>query len=476
MIMVERKDLIEEDMLKLWLSADVDVLFEAFKKYGRFLDDPYKRHLFFDNGAKVLAVCHLDTVQDPLPSSKINVTEQKITATGLGDRLGGYILSRLNSWGFECDLLMCDLEESGMSSGQYFETEKEYDWVVEFDRQGCDIAHYGEINAPFKKFIKNIGGGLNYGSFTDLCYLELPNDPVMFNMGIGYYEAHGKNSYAIVDELYYNMLRFSLIYEKFHGTPLKADEAAVVYSTGRRSNSWNGYGSGHGVGSKVQTPKKKATTTKVTIADSCNKCEYYGGGGARGICFLPDGSGRTVQDCKTETCNKWSPKVVIDENKIKLKKKEEEIEEGDKEKKVGEEKWTLITDLTADAIEDLVPWKEDAILTSYLDGETACPQCKTVHTTDAVWFEGYRCPKCYHGVVNPIQVGEDDETLEGDERCTNCIYLFRNDDTVTIDNGIEEPLYECGLLDQRVMRGEQARNHCCDEWSCLPSHYPSEVR
>ena len=97
--------------------------------------------IYRDNGAKVLAVAHLDYVGWTHPYFTRH--GRRINAMQLNDRLGAWvILDLLHDLGLDpdkYDILLCDMEEVGDSTAQFFKPKKQYNWIFEFDRAGTDF-------------------------------------------------------------------------------------------------------------------------------------------------------------------------------------------------------------------------------------------------------------------------------------------------------------------------------------------------
>lgn len=208
--MITREMLIKKSVLKYWLLSDKETLFHAMRK--NVIGEGDERHVFIDNNADILCVAHLDTVQKV--STKIKLSQNKLKASGLDDRLGAYLCAIMPTLGMNADILFTDNEEIGKSTAQYFNTNKEYKWVIEFDRMGSDAVTYGLNSPEWLEALKKTGVDTSIGSFSDLCYLKLPGDPCMVNFGIGYYEPHSVTSYARLQELVVNMNRFKMFYDQ----------------------------------------------------------------------------------------------------------------------------------------------------------------------------------------------------------------------------------------------------------------------
>jgi len=192
-----------EPELRWWIETPTDDIFAHFATFGEKLKQADQRHIYIDNGADVLAVAHLDTVQPVRTIKEHGLTEdgeQIIKAHGLDDRLGAYAITHLLP--FPVDLLYTDLEEVSQSTAQHFTSEKNYRYVMEFDRAGIDVVTYDIDSPQWLKMLRDQGATIGRGSFTDLCYLDHGDRPeCMVNYGTGYYRAHSPDSYANLDEL-----------------------------------------------------------------------------------------------------------------------------------------------------------------------------------------------------------------------------------------------------------------------------------
>jgi len=171
-----------------------------------------------DMKAPVLFVAHLDTVQKLMDPRSIRIDDNRIHATGLDDRLGCYLAFRLNLLGIRGDVLLCDHEETNETTAKYFETDKHYNWVAEFDREGTQAVTYGDDSILFLKTLKKCGFKLNRGVGSDISELTLPNDPCMINIGVGYEKPHSLDSYLDISNLVSNVRKFSKFYRKYSST------------------------------------------------------------------------------------------------------------------------------------------------------------------------------------------------------------------------------------------------------------------
>lgn len=183
-------DKLSKQALDYWFLSK-ERIFTDFKKNTPEFENKNHRRIFIDRGSDILFIAHLDTVL--LPQIK-TITAGRIYAQGLDDRLGCYTAYKLSKK-LGVDLLITDNEETAQSTAQYH-TCKNYNWIVEFDRAGCDVVSYGIDNPAFLKVLNNYFE-VGVGSFTDICFLDTKSCCV--NIGIGYYKAHAKNSYVDLD-------------------------------------------------------------------------------------------------------------------------------------------------------------------------------------------------------------------------------------------------------------------------------------
>lgn len=160
-------------------------------------------YLFKDNGADVLAVAHLDTVGPHAQrTARFLDTEAGpvVYSRALDDRLGAYIiLDLLPRLGIRFDWLLTVGEESGMSTADFFEAEKEYNWMIEFDRGGTDVVMYQYEDSETVQLVKDCGAKVGDGIFSDISYMESLGIKG-FNWGVGYRDYHGPRAHAYLDD------------------------------------------------------------------------------------------------------------------------------------------------------------------------------------------------------------------------------------------------------------------------------------
>jgi hypothetical protein len=203
--------------------------------------EPDDFYLFRDNGSSVLAVAHLDTVGDHWErTARFVETEDGpvIFSRALDDRLGAYvILDLLPALGITYDILLTVGEESGRSTASFFEPDKEYDWVIEFDRGGTDVVMYEYEDRETEELVKATGAKVGVGSFSDICYLEHLGVKA-FNWGVGYQQYHGPRAHAFLWDTFSMVAKYLTFHDDNAGTVLPHEPRPSSWYTSR----W--YGSG----------------------------------------------------------------------------------------------------------------------------------------------------------------------------------------------------------------------------------------
>lgn len=200
--------------LKYWLKSK-EKLFVDFQKFTIDFNDPKKQRIFIDRKSDILFVAHIDTVQKP---KFIKKTKNRIYAAGLDDRLGCLIAHELSTE-LKTDLLICDLEESAKSTGQYHKL-KEYNWIVEFDRAGNDVVTYDLDNIDFRQALSEYWE-IGFGAFSDVC--QLKTQACCVNVGIGYQHAHSKDSYVGLKTMRKQIAKFKQFFNEYKDTKFEQD-------------------------------------------------------------------------------------------------------------------------------------------------------------------------------------------------------------------------------------------------------------
>lgn len=183
------------------LAYDMDIVQIDAGRRKRHPDDNWYAHQ--DNGSSILAVAHLDTVA-PAHTRACGFLDtaagEVVYSRALDDRLGAYIiLDWLPALGIRHDVLLTVGEEDGQSTAEFFEPQKQYDWIIEFDRGGTDVVMYQYEDDATADAVEASGARVGRGIFSDIGYLE-HLDVKAFNWGVGYRDYHGPRAHAYLDD------------------------------------------------------------------------------------------------------------------------------------------------------------------------------------------------------------------------------------------------------------------------------------
>lgn len=190
---------------------------------------PENYYHFRDNDSSVLAVAHLDTVvsqKGRTPHFSNTKSGPLITSGALDDRLGAYvILNLLPKLGVNCDWLLTVGEESGQSTAESFKSEKDYDWVIEFDRGGTDVVMYQYMDEPSIQAVEASGARVGIGSFSDIAYLEHLGIKA-FNWGVGYQgDYHSEKGYAYLNNTFAMVAKYLRFHTQNAGVAMPHDSS-----------------------------------------------------------------------------------------------------------------------------------------------------------------------------------------------------------------------------------------------------------
>ena len=218
-----------------------------FRKEGRvFFEGSDKEHIFIDRGSSILAVAHLDTVNNLDHFYTLRIGGDLCVMAGqLDDRLGAYvILDVLPRLGILPDILLTIGEETGQSSGEFFESPRQYNWMFSFDRHGTDVVSYQYQDTNMTGRLKDAGFTNGIGSFSDISCMGHLKCAGM-NFGVGYRDEHFATAHVFVEDTITMVNRFRPFYFQhkdslFHYEPT-IRQPGYWYG-------WNGradYGSGY---------------------------------------------------------------------------------------------------------------------------------------------------------------------------------------------------------------------------------------
>lgn len=257
--------------LRECLGRPVDEFFPAwFPKETRY------KHI--DNGSRILGVCHVDTVCPVSSQLFISKDGGTLYGSNFDDRLGYFVLMHLlPSIGINLDVLVCDHEEMGRSTGKYFLGADKYDLVVEFDRAGADYVDYGFGSVALDDSLKKHGFKKAHGSFSDISTMN--TEVARVNIGIGYHKAHSVKSEMSPMEFWAQMNRFISWYTEYIGAPVRylADDP---YGLSEFSRGW--YDSWRDDWDKSDSKGSRNSTLTPWYCDQCGtlltsvyECEAY---------------------------------------------------------------------------------------------------------------------------------------------------------------------------------------------------------
>lgn len=198
---------------------------EKFEELGDCEHTPHGPMIFIDNNAPVLAVAHLDWVDYKKPKYKKQYKNTLIyDCPQLDDRLGVWmILDMLPKAGIKCDVLLTDSEELGLSTASCFKPPKQYNWMMEFDRQGGGTAMYDYEDAEMRQLLWKYDYDVDQGSFTDICELYSLKCKG-FNFGVGYHRQHTDECYANLSETFDSFRKVQSMYSDLSNTYLEHEE------------------------------------------------------------------------------------------------------------------------------------------------------------------------------------------------------------------------------------------------------------
>lgn len=192
---------------------------------------PADYYCYRDNNSNVLAVAHLDTVEEARQCNFLNTAGGPVVySPALDDRLGAYIiLDLLPKLGITYDLLLTVGEEYGQSTAAFFDPPKWYDWIIEFDRGGTDVVMYQYDDEETRDLVRDTGARVGDGSFSDICYLEHLGVKA-FNWGVGYQDYHSVRSHAYLDDTFAMVEHYLSFHAANAGTSLPHTEKKWTWS------------------------------------------------------------------------------------------------------------------------------------------------------------------------------------------------------------------------------------------------------
>jgi len=199
---------------------------DGFDTYGKRtdLEGTDRFYYYADNGADILAIAHLDSVQSHRACNVTRTAAGLLATSGaLDDRLGAYvILDLLPSLGITVDVLLTTDEEIGASTASDFDTDKQYDWMFQFDRGGTDVVMYEYETPELTDLVEDSGARVGVGSYSDICLLSHLGCSG-FNWGVGYQDYHSPRSHAWLEDTFRMVSSFVRFHEANEGIFLPYD-------------------------------------------------------------------------------------------------------------------------------------------------------------------------------------------------------------------------------------------------------------
>lgn len=200
---------------------------------------------FHDNGADVLFVAHLDTVQDGVPKiTKVNEKTREIFHPCLDNRLGLLAIRALIPHFIKgpYDVLLTTGEESGKSTAREFARDHKeimgrYKVAISFDRGFETPALYSSLrDKKWREAIAALGFKPESGSFSDTTILADAGMRIV-NLPCGMRDYHGKKAYAKLAELEHSLSKLQEI----------VDVARTLEPDTREAEppGWGGYSGGY---------------------------------------------------------------------------------------------------------------------------------------------------------------------------------------------------------------------------------------
>lgn len=168
-----------------------------------------KGFLFAKGDIPICLVAHMDTVHEIPPHHFVYSDGKLSSPQGIGgdDRCGIYAIMEIIKR-HKCSVLFCEDEEVGAVGAEHFiesdiSKDLDFNYMIELDRTGSnDAVFYDCDNPEFEEFIIMDGNwATDFGSFSDISVLAPALGCAAVNLSCGYYCAHTKNEYIVLDEL-----------------------------------------------------------------------------------------------------------------------------------------------------------------------------------------------------------------------------------------------------------------------------------
>jgi hypothetical protein len=249
---------------------------------------------FKDNGSRVLAVAHLDTVVSPDRRAPLYISTRSgpyVRSGALDDRLGAYvILELLPKLGISCDQLLTVGEEDGESTASLFDNPgKTYDHVIEFDRGGTDVVMYQYDCRESRDAVKACGAEVGLGSFSDIAYLEHLGVKC-FNWGAGYDgNYHSEHGYAYLNDTFGMVAKYAKFSQQNAGVAMPHEPDPYSGYDGYR------WADGDGVPIECEVCHEDGVFPDDDVCFKCDSCQFCYMSWGDCLCY----KGRAVTSART---------------------------------------------------------------------------------------------------------------------------------------------------------------------------------
>lgn len=207
----------------------------------KHIPDEETFYIYKDNGAKILAVAHLDTVISTFANwtfekAVLGANRRKETCLfnpQLDDRLGVYIiLDLLPQFLGESayDILLTNDEEVSASTAEDFipPEGKEYNWIFQFDRRGTGAVLYDYEDTEWRATVDEYLH-VEQGSFSDICKLYDLRVKGL-NVGTGYHDEHQDWCYMVEEEVIEQVEAFIRFFKRHAATKFPHDPTTKRWS------------------------------------------------------------------------------------------------------------------------------------------------------------------------------------------------------------------------------------------------------
>lgn len=222
------------NLLKYFCNASHGQIAEMF---NATIDSKSNIFVPSENDSKILFVAHRDVVTDR-PRFELLEDKNTVISSMLDDKLGIYAAYILRyKYKLDFDILLTDFEEKCDSSAQYFKTNKQYNWMFQFDRAGQGAVMYDYENVETEKLLNNVGIQLQVGSYSDICELDHLGC-VGINFGVAYYKQHSPNCYMKIDEFKNQVRKFKKFYDMYKDVAMPFDSKDPKFNYAANYNNW----------------------------------------------------------------------------------------------------------------------------------------------------------------------------------------------------------------------------------------------